>query len=75
MGGIAGGWPSAVEDTGKALRTLRESGQLTRGIRGIIAMHMIFHMNRLGVRASTQATLARAAKGDLRRRVHLSDVS
>ncbi|MEU8217286.1 thiopeptide-type bacteriocin biosynthesis protein [Micromonospora taraxaci] len=61
-GGIASGWLSAFEDTGKALRTLRESGQLTRGIRGIIAMHVIFHMNRLGVRASTQATLARAAK-------------
>ncbi|WP_328375747.1 thiopeptide-type bacteriocin biosynthesis protein [Micromonospora zamorensis] len=61
-GGIASRWLSAFEDTGKALRTLRESGKLSRGIRGIIAMHVIFHMNRLGVRASTQATLARAAK-------------
>ncbi|MET7668212.1 thiopeptide-type bacteriocin biosynthesis protein [Micromonospora luteifusca] len=61
-GGIASDWLSAFEDTGKALRTLRESGDLTRGIRGIIALHVIFHMNRLGVRASTQATLARAAK-------------
>ncbi|WP_307857739.1 thiopeptide-type bacteriocin biosynthesis protein [Micromonospora sp. C97] len=61
-GGIASGWLRAFEDTGKALRTLRESGKLTRGIRGIIAMHVIFHMNRLGVRANTQAALARAAK-------------
>ncbi|MGW4682605.1 thiopeptide-type bacteriocin biosynthesis protein [Micromonospora taraxaci] len=61
-GGIVSGWLGAFEDTGKALRTLRESGKLTRGIRGIIALHVIFHMNRLGVRASTQATLARAAK-------------
>ncbi|MEH1031568.1 thiopeptide-type bacteriocin biosynthesis protein [Micromonospora profundi] len=61
-GGIASDWLSAFEDTGTAMRNLRESGKLTRGIRGIIAMHVIFHMNRLGVRASSQATLARAAK-------------
>ncbi|MEU8284112.1 thiopeptide-type bacteriocin biosynthesis protein [Micromonospora sp. NPDC048905] len=61
-GGIASEWLSAFEDAGKALRALRESGKLTRGIRGIIALHVIFHMNRLGVRASTQATLTRAAK-------------
>ncbi|MEU7753753.1 thiopeptide-type bacteriocin biosynthesis protein [Micromonospora sp. NPDC049171] len=61
-GGIANDWLSAFEDTGEALRALRESGKLTRGIRRVIAMHVIFHMNRLGVRASTQATLARAAK-------------
>ncbi|MEU8387368.1 thiopeptide-type bacteriocin biosynthesis protein [Micromonospora sp. NPDC048843] len=62
-GGIVNDWRSAFEDAGKALRTLRESGKLTRGIRGITALHVIFHLNRLGVRASTQATLARAAKG------------
>ncbi|MET8089262.1 thiopeptide-type bacteriocin biosynthesis protein [Micromonospora sp. NPDC005220] len=61
-GGIASEWLSAFEDTGTALHTLRRSGKLTRGIRGIIALHVIFHMNRLGVRACTQATLARAAK-------------
>ncbi|KOX06671.1 bacteriocin biosynthesis protein [Micromonospora sp. NRRL B-16802] len=61
-GGITSDWLSAFEDTGKALRNLRESGMLTRGIRRIAALHMIFHMNRLGIRASTQATLARAAK-------------
>ncbi|MEU7800667.1 thiopeptide-type bacteriocin biosynthesis protein [Micromonospora arborensis] len=61
-GGIASDWVSAFEDTGTALRTLRGLGKLTRGIRGITALHVIFHMNRLGVRANTQATLARAAK-------------
>ncbi|MEU5872583.1 thiopeptide-type bacteriocin biosynthesis protein [Glycomyces sp. NPDC047369] len=61
-GGVTSDWLSVFEDTGKALRTLRESGKLTRGIRGIIAMHVIFHMNRLGIRANTQAALARAAK-------------
>ncbi|WLS43203.1 thiopeptide-type bacteriocin biosynthesis protein [Micromonospora profundi] len=59
--GIDMDWCAAFEDTGSALRTLRDSGKLTRGIRAITALHAIFHMNRLGVRASTQATLARAA--------------
>ncbi|MET8045655.1 thiopeptide-type bacteriocin biosynthesis protein [Micromonospora sp. NPDC005215] len=61
-GGIDSDWLGAFKDTGKVVRTLRESGKLTRGIRGIVALHVIFHMNRLGVRASTQATLARAAE-------------
>ncbi|MFI6272475.1 thiopeptide-type bacteriocin biosynthesis protein [Micromonospora zamorensis] len=61
-GGIASEWLCAFEDTGEALRTLRDSGKLTRGIRGITALHVIFHLNRLGVRARTQATLACAAK-------------
>ncbi|WP_327040022.1 thiopeptide-type bacteriocin biosynthesis protein [Micromonospora ureilytica] len=69
-GGIASDWLSAFEHAGTTLRTLREAGTLTRGIRRIIALHVIFHMNRLGVRASTQATLARAAQeatfGDVR---------
>ncbi|WP_030487920.1 thiopeptide-type bacteriocin biosynthesis protein [Micromonospora chokoriensis] len=62
IGGIVSDWLNAFEDTGKTLHTLRESGRLRRGIRAITALHAIFHMNRLGVRASTQATLARAAK-------------
>ncbi|MEV4824567.1 thiopeptide-type bacteriocin biosynthesis protein [Micromonospora sp. NPDC049274] len=61
-GGIASDWLSAFAVTGTALGALRESGELTRGIRAIIALHVIFHLNRLGVRASAQATLARAAK-------------
>ncbi|WP_406071165.1 thiopeptide-type bacteriocin biosynthesis protein [Micromonospora sp. NBC_01638] len=61
-GGIPGDWLSSFEDTGEALRTLRDSGKLTRGIRRIIALHVIFHSNRLGISASTQATLARTAK-------------
>ncbi|WP_030331063.1 thiopeptide-type bacteriocin biosynthesis protein [Micromonospora parva] len=62
IGGVTSAWLSAFEDAGKALRTLRELGKLTQGIRGIIAMHIIFHMNRIGIRANTQATLARAAR-------------
>lgn len=55
-------WLTAFEDTGSALRTLREDGALTRGIRAITALHVIFHWNRIGLPATTQAVLARAAK-------------
>jgi thiopeptide-type bacteriocin biosynthesis protein len=59
---IGSDWLTAFEETGRALRTLRENGDLTRGIRAITALHVIFHWNRIGVRAVTQATLAQAAK-------------
>ncbi|MEV0399115.1 thiopeptide-type bacteriocin biosynthesis protein [Actinoallomurus sp. NPDC050550] len=59
---ITGDWLTAFEDTGRALRTLRENGELTRGLRAVIALHVIFHWNRIGLPATTQATLARAAK-------------
>lgn len=55
-------WLTAFEDTGRALRTLREEGALTRGLRAITALHVIFHWNRIGLPATTQAALARAAK-------------
>ncbi|CAJ61345.1 MULTISPECIES: thiopeptide-type bacteriocin biosynthesis protein [Frankia] len=55
-------WLNAFKETGEKLRTLRENGTLTRGIRAIIALHVIFHWNRLGLTATTQTTLARAAK-------------
>jgi thiopeptide-type bacteriocin biosynthesis protein len=59
---IGGDWLTTFEDTGRTLRTLRENGRLTRGIRAVIALHVIFHWNRFGLTATTQATLARAAK-------------
>jgi len=59
---IGGDWLAAFEETGATLRTLRENGELTRGIRAISALHVIFHWNRLGLPATAQATLARAAK-------------
>ncbi|MEX5637035.1 thiopeptide-type bacteriocin biosynthesis protein [Parafrankia sp. FMc2] len=55
-------WLTAFEETGRTLRALREDGTLTRGIRAVIALHVIFHWNRLGLTATTQATLARAAQ-------------
>ncbi|WP_375335394.1 thiopeptide-type bacteriocin biosynthesis protein [Micromonospora sp. CP22] len=56
-----GDWQAAFETTGTALHRLRETGQLTRGVRAVIAEHVIFHWNRIGIPATTQATLARAA--------------
>lgn len=59
---LGSAWPTAFTETGRTLRTLRENGALTRGIRAIIALHVIFHWNRIGLPSATQATLARAAK-------------
>jgi thiopeptide-type bacteriocin biosynthesis protein len=59
---IGGDWLTSFQGAGRSLRTLRENGKLTRGIRAVIALHVIFHWNRLGLRATTQATLARAAQ-------------
>lgn len=55
-------WLAAFAGTGTALRGLRENGKLTRGIRAVIALHVIFHWNRIGLPATTQATLAQAAR-------------
>lgn len=55
-------WLTAFDDVGKALRMLRQEGALTRGIRAITALHVIFHWNRIGLPATSQALLARAAK-------------
>jgi thiopeptide-type bacteriocin biosynthesis protein len=54
-------WHTAFADAGANLQHLRETGKLTRGIRAVMALHVIFHWNRLGLSATTQATLARAA--------------
>lgn len=59
---ITGGWLTAFEDAGRQLRLLRESGRLTRGIRAVTALHVIFHWNRIGIPGADQAMLAQAAK-------------
>ena len=57
-----GEWHTAFENAGTNLQRLRETGKLTRGLRTVIALHVIFHWNRIGLLATTQATLAQAAK-------------
>ncbi|GAA0965181.1 hypothetical protein GCM10009555_004000 [Acrocarpospora macrocephala] len=53
---------AAFEDAGAALNTLMRDGALTRGIRAVIAHHVLFHWNRFGFSQRTQATIAQAAK-------------
>ena len=55
-------WHAAFDGAGATLRALRETGRLTRGLRAVIAKHVIFHWNRIGLPAATQAVLAHAAK-------------
>ncbi|MFI5490629.1 thiopeptide-type bacteriocin biosynthesis protein [Micromonospora echinaurantiaca] len=55
-------WHTAFENAGAALHRQRERGRLTRGLRAVIALHVIFHWNRLGLPATTQAILAQAAQ-------------
>lgn len=54
-------WQTAFTDTGTQLQHLRDTGKLTRGLRAVIALHIIFHFNRIGLPATTQARLAQAA--------------
>ncbi|MFY1577404.1 thiopeptide-type bacteriocin biosynthesis protein [Verrucosispora sp. WMMD703] len=57
-----GDWRTAFGEAGAALHRQRERGSLTRGLRAVIALHVIFHWNRLGLPATTQAILAQAAR-------------
>lgn len=54
-------WQTAFTNAGTALASLRATGTLTRGLRAVITEHVIFHWNRIGLPATTQATLAQAA--------------
>ena len=54
-------WPSGFEQTGRTLAKLARHGQLTRGLRAVLADHLLFAFNRLGISAADQAALATAA--------------
>ncbi|WP_326596569.1 thiopeptide-type bacteriocin biosynthesis protein [Streptomyces sp. NBC_01803] len=54
-------WAAAVTDAGHHLADAVVVGRLRRGLRDILAHHVIFHWNRLGLSARTQSILARAA--------------
>ncbi|MGW7463809.1 thiopeptide-type bacteriocin biosynthesis protein [Streptomyces xantholiticus] len=58
----AAGWARAYTDAGRDLIRLAHSGQLRRGLRDVLAHHVLFAWNRLGLPYDTQATLAAAAK-------------
>jgi protein-L-isoaspartate(D-aspartate) O-methyltransferase len=65
------GWAgrvTAFQDAGRQLAFLAADGQLTRGLRSVLAHHLIFAFNRAGVPARAQAAAAwlavQAAFGD-----------
>lgn len=55
-------WARAYADAGMELAHLTDSGQLHRGLRDVLAHHVLFAWNRIGLPYATQATLAAAAK-------------
>lgn len=55
-------WAAAFADAGQALGDLARSGTLSRGVRALLAHHVIFHWNRLGLPYTTQSLLAHTAK-------------
>jgi thiopeptide-type bacteriocin biosynthesis protein len=58
---FASDWRAAFEEAGQRYAAAASSGTLTRGLRAVLAHVLIFHWNRLGLPAATQAILARAA--------------
>ncbi|MFJ2111644.1 methyltransferase, FxLD system [Streptomyces sp. NPDC087850] len=55
-------WITVFAQTGRQLAELNRRGVLERGLRAVIAHHVIFHWNRLGLSASDQRTLSTLAK-------------
>ncbi|OHV63458.1 thiopeptide-type bacteriocin biosynthesis protein [Pseudofrankia sp. BMG5.36] len=55
------GWAGAFTDTGRNLYRLAHDGNLQRGLRAVLAHHVLFHWNRLGLPYPTQALLAHTA--------------
>ena len=58
-------WFDAFDDTGTQLGALARAGHLTRGLRAVLAHHVIFHWNRLGLPGDEQHTLAALARDTL----------
>ncbi|MBB5429920.1 thiopeptide-type bacteriocin biosynthesis protein [Nocardiopsis composta] len=56
------GIAEAFHTCGAAIGSAARSGQLQRGLRAVLAYHVIFHWNRHGLGAGSQALLARAAR-------------
>jgi thiopeptide-type bacteriocin biosynthesis protein len=55
-------WGAAFAEAGRELGDLAGDGTLSRGVRAVLAHHVIFHWNRLGLPHTTQSLLANAAK-------------
>jgi thiopeptide-type bacteriocin biosynthesis protein len=59
---VASTWPQAFTTAGRELADLATAGQLHRGLRTVLAHHIIFAWNRLGLPHTAQAILATTAK-------------
>ncbi|MFD0855865.1 methyltransferase, FxLD system, partial [Actinomadura adrarensis] len=59
------GWIDAFAHAGRQLANLNRRGQLQRGVRAVLAHHVIFHWNRLGLSREDQAVLAALAKAEV----------
>lgn len=55
-------WLSGLERCGQALALAGREGRLGLGTRNVLARHVIFHWNRMGLNTRQQAVLARAAR-------------
>jgi thiopeptide-type bacteriocin biosynthesis protein len=55
-------WTAAFEQAGKALGNMARDGNLSRGLRDILAHHVVFHWNRIGLTSRTQSILSKAAR-------------
>ncbi|MBQ1041489.1 methyltransferase, FxLD system [Micromonospora sp. C72] len=56
-----GAWLDAFGTAGQALANLARRGHLRRGLRAVLAHHVIFHANRVGLSVHDQSTLAALA--------------
>lgn len=55
-------WAASFSKAGQALGELALDGKLSRGVRAVLAHHVIFHWNRIGLPYPTQSVLANTAK-------------
>ncbi|WP_372412418.1 methyltransferase, FxLD system [Streptomyces luteireticuli] len=55
-------WMDAFESTGAALADLATGGRLTRGLRAVLAHHVMFHANRAGLAWEDQHALSHIAR-------------
>ncbi|WP_030021728.1 thiopeptide-type bacteriocin biosynthesis protein [Streptomyces monomycini] len=68
----AADWVRAFRNAGRDLGITARDGRLDRGLREVIAYHVIFHWNRLGLHAHAQSILAHAARAAILHRVDSS---
>lgn len=55
-------WMAAFERAGAALADLAAGGRLTRGLRAVLAHHVLFHANRAGLVSEDQHALSHIAR-------------